>query len=81
MDVPGRQDVQDGEPGDSARVVQDQPVRDAGTAVVAGQLELAEADISDDIRVPRQLWLSSRAPLNGLVKASSDGPDPDGAPR
>jgi hypothetical protein len=47
-DVPGRHDIQDSEPSDGAGMVQDQPVCDAGPAVVAGQLELPEAELAHE---------------------------------
>ena len=46
--VPGRHDVEDGEPGDSLRMVQRQAVRDAGAAVVADQLEPREAELAHE---------------------------------
>ena len=46
--VPGRHDVEDGEPGDGLRVVQRQPVRDTGAAVVADQVELCEAELAHE---------------------------------
>jgi hypothetical protein len=43
--MPGRHDIQDGEPGHGTGVVQRQPVRDPGSTVVADQLELPEAEL------------------------------------
>ena len=45
-DVPGGHDVQYGQPLDGLRVVQDQPVRDPGAAIVADQAESAEAELA-----------------------------------
>src|SRR5580658_4676986 len=44
--MPGGHDVQYGQSLDGLRVVQDQPVRDPGTAVVADQAEPAEAELA-----------------------------------
>jgi hypothetical protein len=38
-DMPGGHDVQHGQPLDGLRVIQDQPVRDPGPAIVADQAE------------------------------------------
>ena len=46
--VPGRHDVEDGEPGDGLWVVQRQPVRDPRAAIVADQLELREAELAHE---------------------------------
>jgi hypothetical protein len=51
QDVPGRHDVEDGEPGDGLRIVQCQPVRHAGAAVVADQLELGEAELAHETQL------------------------------
>jgi hypothetical protein len=56
--MPGRHDIQNGEPGDNARVIQDQPLRDAGPAVVADQLELPEAELAHEPRL-----VASHGPL------------------
>ena len=50
-DMPGRQDVQDSEPGDGAGMVQDQPMGGAGAAIVTGQLELPEAELAHEPRL------------------------------
>ena len=46
--MPGGHDVQYGELADGVGVVQGQPVRDAGAAVVADQLELPEAELAHE---------------------------------
>jgi len=48
QNVPGRDDVEDGEPGDGVGMIQRQPVRDAGTTVVADQAELGEAELAHE---------------------------------
>src|SRR5580700_1344465 len=44
--MPGRHDVQDGQPLDGLWVIQDQPVRDPAAAIVADQAEPAEAELA-----------------------------------
>ena len=44
--MPGGHDVQHGQPLDGRRVIQHQPVRDPGAAIVADQAEPAEAELA-----------------------------------